>query len=72
MSEELVILEHFRFPYRAHILKARLEEAGIECFVDENSALGIIDGTSVRVKMTDFDNAKQIFEIFEMECCKND
>lgn len=72
MAEELVLLEHFRFPYRAHILRARLEEAGIECFVDENNALGIVDGTSVRVKAADFDKAKQIFEIFEMESSKND
>lgn len=69
MSEQLITLEHFRFSHRAHILKARLEEESIECFVSETTVLDSVDGVSVMVKEDDFEKAKAILESFDKECC---
>lgn len=69
MTEKLVTLEHFRFAHRAHILKARLEEEGIDCFVTSKTVLDSVDGVSVMINIDDAEKAKKILEAFDKECC---
>lgn len=69
MSQQLITFEHFQFPHRAHILKARLDEVGIECFVSEQTILDSVDGVSVMIKEDDFDAAKKILEQIDRDCC---
>ena len=58
MGKKLVTLVHYRLAYRAHILKAKLDEAGIESVVTDKTVLSAGDG--VRIQVMEHDLAKAV------------
>jgi hypothetical protein len=65
MEHNLVTVETFRLSHRAHMLKAHLEEAGIECFVSEESVLTPVDGVRVMVDNEKLEEATAIYKQME-------
>lgn len=61
MERNLITLVKYRYEYRAEILKARLEEAGIECSISNESVLGQIDGVKVMIFEDDYEKAVAIY-----------
>ncbi len=62
MEDTLVTLVKYRYEYRAHILRDKLEEIGITCAVSNLSVFGEIDGVKVMVMQKDFDKALKIYQ----------
>ena len=62
MEDKLVTLVIYRYDYRAQILKAKLEEEGINCAVSEKSVFGEIDGVKVMVMHKDMGKAIKIYQ----------
>lgn len=67
MEDKLVNLIRFRYAHRAHILKDKLEQAGVEAYVSEKTVFGQIDGVSVQVKSSQVADAQQVYEKFSSE-----
>lgn len=61
MKDKLITLVTYRFEYRAEILKDKLEDAGIDCSVSNESILGQIDGVKVMVMDKDYEEAVKIY-----------
>ena len=61
MDDLLVTLVKYRYEYRAHILRDKLEEAGIKCSVSNLSVFGEIDGVKVMIMEKDFKEALKIY-----------
>ncbi|PLX09426.1 MAG: hypothetical protein C0596_02490 [Marinilabiliales bacterium] len=54
MKDRLVTLVKYRYEYRAEILQDKLDEAGIESSISNESVLGQIDGVRVMVMDKDY------------------
>jgi len=65
MEHNLKELQTFKQAYRAHILKAKLEEADIECFLTEETVLGTIEGVKVMVDSRYYEKAMEIYNSLE-------
>jgi hypothetical protein len=61
MKDKLVTLVTYRYEYRAEILQDKLEEAGIESSISNESILGQIDGVRVMVMDKDYNEALKIY-----------
>lgn len=61
MEDKIVTLVKYRYPYRAEILKARLQEEGIDCIVTTESAFSLVDGVKVLVLQKDFERALKVY-----------
>ena len=61
MKDKLVTLVTYRYEHRAEILQDKLEEAGIETSISNESILGQIDGVKVMVMDKDYANAVKIY-----------
>ena len=61
MKDRLVTLVTYRYEYRAEILQDKLEEAGIESSISNESVLGQIDGVKVMVMDKDYADALKIY-----------
>ena len=61
MKDQLITLVIYRYEYRAEILKDKLEEAGIECAISNESVLGQIDGVRVMVMDKDYFEAIKVY-----------
>ncbi|MBN2778301.1 MAG: DUF2007 domain-containing protein [Bacteroidales bacterium] len=61
MKDKLVTLVTYRYEYRAEILQDKLEEAGIESSISNESILGQIDGVRVMVMDKDYNDALKIY-----------
>ena len=57
MEEEFVTIREFRTPWEAHVARARLEEEGIVCLVEDEDAASVfgsaIDRIAVRLKVAE-------------------
>ncbi|HPX76207.1 MAG TPA: DUF2007 domain-containing protein [Bacteroidales bacterium] len=62
MKDKLVNLVTYRYDHRAEILKDKLEEEGIECFVTDASAFGSMIGFRVMVLEKDLEDAIKIYK----------
>jgi len=62
MEDKLITLVIYRYEYRAEILKDKLEEAGIECAISNESVFGQIDGVKVMVMEKDYEKALKIYQ----------
>jgi hypothetical protein len=55
MEEEMVTIRTFRTPWEAHVAKARLEEDGIACVIDDEDAATVFGSAlafaSVKLKV---------------------
>lgn len=61
MQDKIVTLVKYRYPYRAEILKTRLQEEGIDCIVTTESAFSLVDGVKVLVLKKDFERALKVY-----------
>jgi len=61
MKDKLVTLVTYRYQYRAEILQDKLEEAGIESSISNESILGQIDGVRVMVMDKDYNEALKVY-----------
>jgi len=61
MKDKLLTLVKYRYEYRAEILKDKLEEAGIDCEISNESVLGQIDGVKVMIMDKDYEQAIKIY-----------
>ena len=61
MSDKLITLVKYRYEYRAEILKDKLEEAGVECSITNESVLGQIDGVKVMIMDKDYEKAIKVY-----------
>jgi hypothetical protein len=61
MKDKLVTLVIYRYEYRAEILQDKLDEAGIESSISNESVLGQIDGIRVMVMDKDYAEAIKIY-----------
>lgn len=61
MKDRLVTLVKYRYEYRAEILQDKLDEAGIESSISNESVLGQIDGVRVMVMDKDYAEALKIY-----------
>ncbi len=62
MKDKLVNLVTYRYNHRAEILKDKLEEESIECFVTNASAFGQIIGFRVMVFEKDLEEAMKVYK----------
>lgn len=62
MEHNLKEIETFKQSHRAHILKAKLEEAGIDCFLVEETVFNAIEGVKVSVDSQDYEAAMEIYK----------
>jgi hypothetical protein len=57
MEEEFVTIREYRTPWEAHVARARLEEDGIACLVEDEDAANAfgsaIDRIAVRLKVAE-------------------
>ena len=61
MNDKLITLVKYRYEYRAEILKDKLEEAGIDCSLTNESVLGQIDGVKVMIMDKDYEKAIKVY-----------
>jgi len=61
MKDRLVTLVKYSYEYRAEILQDKLDEAGIESSISNESVLGQIDGVRVMVMDKDYAEALKIY-----------
>ncbi len=61
-NQSLVILKIFDNPFAANIVKAKLEENGVESFIEEENVMGLnpLGGTELKVSATNLLRAKEI------------
>ncbi len=66
-DEKLIIVRTFSYLYKAYLLKGRLENHGVDCWItNENQSYALPtsmpDGIKVKVKASDREKALQIIE----------
>lgn len=67
MDHNLKEIETYKQAHRAQLLKVNLEEAGIECFLSEETVLGSVEGVKVQVDEPNYEKAYKIYKELEAE-----
>ncbi len=65
-ENSLILLKLFHSPFEANIIRAKLEENSIDCFILDTHMMNALDaavnGVRVMVRKQDYDRAKAIME----------
>ncbi len=72
MAEKLITLQTYMFPHEAYPLMAKLQDEGIECFLEGENTLtahpflsNAIGGVKLNIRQSDAEKALQILENYE-------
>lgn len=67
MEDKIVTFESYRDPMLAHIIRTKLESAGIPCFIEQNSMSGLnpvynqtVSGLKLKVFERDLDRCHEV------------
>lgn len=74
MTDRLVTLQTFMFPHEAYPLMSKLQDEGIECFLDGENTLtaqpflsNAIGGVKLNIRESDTEKALEIIKNYKME-----
>ncbi len=74
MPERLVTIATFDNPFKAHLVKSRLESSGIECFLSDEFVVTVnwlysnaVGGVKLQVRESDLERASEILNMEPVE-----